>query len=32
MPYIGLKDRIIVSFNVQVHGDQGDAVFDYDFY
>jgi len=32
MPYEGEKDRIIVSFNVQVHGDQGDAVFDYDFY
>lgn len=32
MPYEGEKDRIIVSFNVQVHGDQGDAVFDYNFY
>lgn len=31
MPYIGNKDRIIVSFNVQVHGDQGDALFDYSF-
>ena len=31
MPYIGKKDRIIVSFNVQVHGDQGDALFDYQF-
>lgn len=32
MPYEGDKDRIIVSFNVQVHGDKGDAVFDYNFY
>lgn len=31
MPYIGKKDRIIVSFNVQIHGDQGDALFDYSF-
>jgi len=31
MPYIGEKDRIIVSFNVQIHGDQGDALFDYSF-
>ena len=32
MPYVGEKDRIIVSFNVQIHGDQGDALFDYSFY
>ncbi|MFT6897934.1 MAG: hypothetical protein ACJA13_002348 [Paraglaciecola sp.] len=32
MPYEGKKDRIIVSFNVQVHGDKGDGVFDYNFY
>ena len=32
MPYVGVKDRIVVSFNVQVHGDQGDEVFDYSFY
>lgn len=32
MPYVGEKDRIIVSFNIQVHGDQGDEVFDYSFY
>lgn len=32
MPYEGEKDRIIISFNVQVHGDKGDAVFDYDFH
>lgn len=32
MPYVGDKDRIIVSFNAQVHGDQGDEVFDYSFY
>jgi uncharacterized protein (TIGR02466 family) len=31
MPYIGEKDRIIVSFNAQVHGDQGDDLFDYSF-
>lgn len=31
MPYKGDKDRIIVSFNVQVHGDQGDDLFDYSF-
>ena len=31
MPYIGKKDRIIVSFNAQVHGDKGDALFDYAF-
>jgi len=31
MPYIGKKDRIIVSFNIQVHGDQGDGLFDYSF-
>jgi len=32
MPYEGDKDRIIISFNVQVHGEQGDAVFDYSFF
>jgi hypothetical protein len=32
MPYEGEKDRIIVSFNAQVHGDQGDEVFNYSFY
>jgi len=32
MPYAGEKDRIIVSFNAQVHGDQGDELFDYSFY
>lgn len=31
MPYEGERDRIIVSFNAQVHGDQGDEVFDYSF-
>lgn len=31
MAYEGEKDRIIVSFNAQVHGDQGDDVFDYGF-
>lgn len=32
MPYEGEKDRIIVSFNAQIHGDQGDELFDYSFY
>lgn len=32
LPYEGEKDRIIVSFNAQVHGDQGDEVYDYSFY
>ena len=32
MPYEGEKDRIIISFNVQVHGDKGDAVLGYNFY
>lgn len=32
MPYMGDKDRIIVSFNVQVHGDKGNKVFDYGFH
>ncbi|MBO1256148.1 hypothetical protein J3L16_10680 [Alteromonas sp. 5E99-2] len=31
LPYIGEKDRIIVSFNAQVHGDKGDALYDYSF-
>lgn len=31
MPYDGDKDRIIISFNAQVHGDQGDKTFDYGF-
>jgi len=31
MPYEGEKDRIIVSFNVQVHGDRGDDLYDYSF-
>lgn len=30
MPYEGQTDRIIVSFNVQVHSPQGDQVFAYD--
>jgi hypothetical protein len=32
MPYEGEKDRIIISFNAQVHGDQGDEVYNYSFY
>jgi len=30
MPYEGQSDRIIVSFNVQVHSPDGDQVFAYD--
>lgn len=29
MPYDGDSDRIIVSFNAQIHGAQGDQIFDY---
>lgn len=29
MPYDGASDRIIVSFNAQIHGSQGDKLFDY---
>ncbi len=32
MPYDGDKDRIIISFNAQVHGKQGDQAFQYDFH
>ncbi len=32
LPYEGKKDRIIVSFNAQVHGDQGDELFSYNFF
>lgn len=32
MPYEGKKDRIIISFNAQVHGDQGDGVYDSSFF
>ncbi|MBD3610804.1 MAG: hypothetical protein HUJ30_09670 [Gammaproteobacteria bacterium] len=32
LPYQGDKDRIIVSFNVQIHGDQGNDVLPYGFY
>ena len=31
MPYDGEKDRVIVSFNAQVHGEQGDKAFEYSF-
>jgi uncharacterized protein (TIGR02466 family) len=31
MPYDGEKDRIIISFNAQVHGEQGDKSFEYGF-
>ena len=29
MPYAGAADRIVVSFNAQVHGSTGDRMFDY---
>ncbi|OIQ98520.1 hypothetical protein GALL_194950 [mine drainage metagenome] len=29
MPYEGVNDRIVVSFNVQIHGAQGDKIFNY---
>lgn len=29
LPYQGQKDRIILSFNAQVHGDRGDGVLGY---
>ena len=32
MPYDGAKDRIIVSFNAQVHGERGNQAFDYGFH
>jgi len=31
LPYIGEKDRIIISFNAQVNGDKGDALYNYSF-
>jgi uncharacterized protein (TIGR02466 family) len=30
MPYQGMKDRIIVSFNAQVHASQGDQIYSFD--
>jgi Putative 2OG-Fe(II) oxygenase len=32
MPYDGVRDRIIVSFNAQVHGERGDQAFGYGFH
>ena len=32
MPYDGAKDRVIVSFNAQVHGERGNKSFDYGFH
>jgi hypothetical protein len=32
MPYDGDKDRIVISFNAQVHGKQGDQAFEYGFH
>lgn len=29
MPYEGMSDRIVVSFNAQIHGAQGDKIFNY---
>jgi hypothetical protein len=29
MPYIGERDRIIVSFNAQIHAPGGDQIFRY---
>jgi uncharacterized protein (TIGR02466 family) len=29
LPYSGVKDRIVLSFNAQIHGAGGDKVFDY---
>jgi hypothetical protein len=29
MPYEGVTDRIVVSFNAQIHGAQGDKIFNY---
>lgn len=31
MPYVGKKDRIIVSFNAKIDGNQTDEVLDYSF-
>lgn len=31
LPYDGEKDRIIISFNAQVHAEQGNKTFDYGF-
>lgn len=31
MPYDGKKDRVIISFNAQVHGEKGNKAFDYSF-
>jgi hypothetical protein len=30
MPYAGEKDRIVVSFNVQIHAPGGDRIYRYD--
>lgn len=29
MPYEGVTDRIVVSFNAQIHGAQGENIFNY---
>jgi hypothetical protein len=30
MPYAGENDRIVVSFNVQIHAPGGDRIYRYD--
>lgn len=32
MPYDGERDRVIISFNAQVHGEQGNKAFEYSFH
>jgi len=32
MPYDGERDRVIISFNAQVHGEQGNQAFEYGFH
>jgi hypothetical protein len=31
MPYEGRKDRMVLSFNIQVHGERGDRALDFSF-
>jgi hypothetical protein len=31
MPYEGRKDRVVLSFNIQVHGERGDRALDFSF-
>jgi uncharacterized protein (TIGR02466 family) len=32
LPYDGAKDRVIISFNAQVHGERGNQAFQYGFH